>query len=341
MQSLGDAGADLEAIRIVEPDHPVRRVQYGPLRSVVAPEDDRACPDVAVLEREDVVHCGTTEGVDRLIVVPDDGHVAVLVGEDRDEFGLGAVRVLELVHQQVLEAPGDRGSGLGRRAHQAQRQGDLVPEVDAAVLGHESLIRGVGPRQLALPTGPLEGRGRGIVRWSCIGVDGTRGLRDSLRLGRHTIGVRLVVRGTDVLVLAAAEQRRQRREEPRRIAERTIGVQLELEQVLAQEDDHLGTGQDADVGRQAQLERVLADQAVAEGMERRDGGVRVAVWHELVHPDGHLLGRLVGEGQGQDLRWPGAPCRDEPRDPSGDDLGLAGPGAGHDQQRALAMRDGA
>ena len=78
-------------------------------------------------------------------------------------------------------------------------------------------------------------------------------------------------------------------------------VQLELEQVLAQEDDHLGPGQDADVGRQAELERVLADQAVAEGVERRDRRVRVAVGHELVDPDGHLLGGLVREGQGQDL----------------------------------------
>ena len=53
----------------------------------------------------------------------------------------------------------------------------------------------------------------------------------------------------DVLVLAAAEQRRQRGEEPGRVAERAIRVELELEQVLAQEDHDLGPGQDAHVGR--------------------------------------------------------------------------------------------
>ena len=61
--------------------------------------------------------------------------------------------------------------------------------------------------------------------------------------------------------------------------------QLELVEVLAQEDHDLGARQDADVRRQAELERVLADESVAEGVERRDGGVRVAVRDELVDPD--------------------------------------------------------
>ena len=101
-----------------------------------------------------------------------------------------------------------------------------------------------------------------------------------------------------------------------------------------------GARQDAQVGRQPELERVLADQPVAERVERRDRGVRVAVRHELVDPDRHLLGRLVGEGQGQDLRGLGATRRDEPGDPAGDDLGLARPGAGDDQQRTGAVGDG-
>ena len=79
--------------------------------------------------------------------------------------------------------------------------------------------------------------------------------------------------------------------------------------------------------------------AVAERVERRDRRVRVAVRHELVDPDRHLLGRLVGERQGEDLRRPRPTGRDQPGDPAGDDLGLAGPGAGHDQQRPVAVGD--
>ena len=148
-----------------------------------------------------------------------------------------------------------------------------------------------------------------------------------------------VVGRRDVLVLAAAEQRRERGQEAGRVAERAVGIEVELEEVLAQEDHDLGPGQDAQVGRQPELERVVPDEAVAEGMERRDRGVRVAVRHELVDADRHLLGGLVGEGQGQDLRRLRTPGRDEPRDPPGDDLGLAGAGAGDHQQRAGAVGD--
>jgi CBS-domain-containing membrane protein len=64
----------------------------------------------------------------------------------------------------------------------------------------------------------------------------------------------------------------------------------------------LGARQHPHVGRQPELERELADQAVAEGVERRDRGVRVAVRDELVDAERHLLGRLVRERQGEDLR---------------------------------------
>ena len=148
-----------------------------------------------------------------------------------------------------------------------------------------------------------------------------------------------VVRRRDVLVLAAAEQRRERGQEAGRVAERPVGVELELEEVLAQEDDDLGPRQHAQVGRQAELQGVLADQAVAEGVERGDGRVRVAVRDQLVDADGHLLGGLVGERQGEDLRRPGPTSGDQPGDPPGDDLRLAGARARHDQQRTVAMGD--
>ena len=73
-------------------------------------------------------------------------------------------------------------------------------------------------------------------------------------------------------------------------------------------------------------------------MERGDRGVRVAVRDELVDADRHLLGRLVGERQGEDLRRTGTAGGNQPGDAAGDDLRLARPGAGHDQQRTLAVR---
>ena len=142
-----------------------------------------------------------------------------------------------------------------------------------------------------------------------------------------------VVRRRDVLVLAPAEQGRERGQEARRVPERPVAVELELEQVLAQEDHDLRPGQDADVGRQAELERVLPDQAVAERVERGDRRVGVAVRDELVDADRHLLGGLVRERQGEDLGRPGPARGDQPGDPAGDHLGLAGAGAGDHEQR--------
>jgi hypothetical protein len=110
--------------------------------------------------------------------------------------------------------------------------------------------------------------------------------------------------------------------------------------VLAQEDDRLGPGQDSHVDRQAELERIFADDPIAEGVERRDRGVRVAVRHELIDPDLHLLGGLIGEREGQDLGRFRPARADEPGDPSGDDLGLAGAGPGHDEERTFAVGHG-
>ena len=91
--------------------------------------------------------------------------------------------------------------------------------------------------------------------------------------------------------------------------------------------------------REPELERVLPDQPVAERMERPDRRVRVAVRDELVDPDLHLRGGLLGERQREDLRRPRPARRDQPGDPPGDDLGLAGPGPGDDEERAVAVRD--
>ena len=165
------------------------------------------------------------------------------------------------------------------------------------------------------------------------------GLADPRGLGCHAIRMREVVGRGDVLVLAPAEQRRQSGQEPRRVAERPVHVEVEFEEVFAQEDHDLGPGQDADVGRQPELERVLADDPVAERVEGADRRVRVAVRHELVDPDGHLLGRLVGERQGEDLGRLRSPGRDEPCDPARDDLGLAGARPRDDEQRPGPMRD--
>ena len=338
-ESLADPGPHLEALGVVEPDEAVRRVEDGRLRTVVPAQDHGPCRAVPVAEAEDVVDRGAPERVDGLVVIADHGDVAMRLGEEPDQLGLGAVRVLELVHEDVAEPPRDLRTGGGRLAHEPQGERHLVAEVDAAVGRQQVLVRGVGPRELTLSPAVLERRIRGIA----VSLGGRRSdrLREVRGLGRDPVR-EFPVRGrADVLVLAPAEQRRKGTEEPGRVAERAIGVELELEEVLAEEDHDLGTGQDTKVRRQPELERVLADQAVAERVEGRDRRVRVAVWDELVNADRHLLGRLVRESEGEDLGRPGPTRRHEPGDPARDHLGLARPGAGHDEERAVVVGHGA
>ncbi len=60
--------------------------------------------------------------------------------------------------------------------------------------------------------------------------------------------------------------------------------------------------------------------------------------HQGPHPLPHLLGRLVGEGNGQDL--PGFdPLGQEVGDPVGQDLGLPAAGPGQNQKGAGTMLD--
>ena len=53
----------------------------------------------------------------------------------------------------------------------------------------------------------------------------------------------------------------------------------------------------------------------------------------------HLVGRLVGEGHGQNVPGSDAGC-DEIGHAAGDDTRLAGPGAGEHQQRTVDVVDG-
>ena len=92
-------------------------------------------------------------------------------------------------------------------------------------------------------------------------------------------------------------------------------------------------------------ERALVAEAVPVGPEDAHAG-RVEGGHphprrpgpdQLGHPRAHLVGRLVGEGDGQDLPGLGVAGGDQVGDPPGEHPGLARSGPGHDEQRAAPV----
>src|SRR5439155_19609490 len=92
------------------------------------------------------------------------------------------------------------------------------------------------------------------------------------RWGRsgQAIGVREVVGRGDILVSCPADEGDERVEEARGVPERSVSVEGEVEEVLAQEDDLLGTREDGRSVRETRLERMVAQQPIAPGMEGAD-----------------------------------------------------------------------
>ncbi len=88
----------------------------------------------------------------------------------------------------------------------------------------------------------------------------------------------------------------------------------------------------------------LSDPVAGEVAELRERG-RVerpcldAARAELLEPRAHLAGRLVREGDGEDLRGPEGAGQHLVRDPAGDRRRLAGAGAGEDADRAAHRLD--
>ena len=279
-QPLADARPDLEAIGVVEPDQAICRVEDRRERSVVPSQDDGPRPRVPLPEGEDVVHRRATEGVDRLVVVADHGHVAMGVAQQGDELRLGPVRVLELVDQDVPEPAGDRRPGGRRAAHRRRASATWSPKSMQPLAAMSDWYVAYARGELRLAPRVLGGARLATASGSAHGPASTPDVAASATSAAsrgHPLRMGLVVRRRDVLVLAAAEQGGQRRQEPGGIAERPVGVELELEEVLAKEDHDLRTGQHPDVRGQPELQGVVADQAVAERVERGDRGVRVAI----------------------------------------------------------------
>ena len=222
----------LEPMRVVVADEAVGRLEDRRMRPVAGPEHD--APHVwLVRELEQVLHGRAPEGVDGLVVVTHEGDLA-MTGDQAQQLELRWIHVLRLVHEHVA-VPAPHGRRDGRALpEQADRQRHLVPEVDEALVPQQRLV-------------PLVGRGelrdaRRLVEQRID--DAAVALREPLGRGpRASIEVTRIadeVVGGDALVLGAREQVGQRRQQPRRVAQRAVPVETELEQVLPEQDHLLG-----------------------------------------------------------------------------------------------------
>ena len=222
-------------------------------------------------------------------------------GEQVDDAALQAVGVLELVHEQVLEAAPvvfERGRvGL----EHAQPEHEQVVEVaDVALL----LGRLVGVAEahelLGAALHPVEALGDDLgqraqrVAGVRIGVEDDRGLRVGLVLDESPVG-----RLDD-------------------LREQLFGFLLV---------------EDGEVGRTAGREGVAAQDALADGVERPAPELAAGDPGEVLDALEHLLGGLVGERQEQDVPGLG-PLVQQPGHAVGQRPGLARTCAGEHERGA-------
>ena len=260
--------------------------------------DDVSIREV-ILELEDVADLGSAEAVDRLILVADHRQVPVLSGEQLQQPVLRVVGVLVLVDQDPAEALAVAAADVLEELQHVDGAHQEVVEVHRVGVQHPALVEAVG-----LPDHVLE----------------------------DASDLLLVGLGVDQLVLRVGDPGAHR---PRRIA---LGVDLELLEAALQHAQRVGLVVDREPAR-------VAEPLGLDPQEPRAG--RVEGHHPHAPRDtadqrgdalSHLVGRLVGEGDREDLVRVGASGGEQPGDPVGQGAGLAGPCSRENQQRPLAER---
>jgi hypothetical protein len=117
-------------------------------------------------------------------------------------------------------------------------------------------------------------------------------------------------------------------------------IRPNLPQRLLHDRELIGRVVDHKIAREADMRRLPAKQACAQGVERRDPHAPTVHAEQRFDARAHLLRRLVGEGDGQQPIGLAQPLADQVSDAVGDDTRFPGPGAGQDQQRPGRMENG-
>ena len=96
---------------------------------------------------------------------------------------------------------------------------------------------------------------------------------------------------------------------------------------------------DDEIPGKAHVPGFAAQQPGAERMERGDPHPAALLAEQGCHAGPHLLGGLVGKGDGEQTIWWRQPAVDDMRNPVCDDAGLARTRTGKDEKRTLCLKN--
>ncbi len=288
----------LEHVGVVG-DHRVGGLQNATGGAVVLLQLDHFQVRPVFLQLGQVFRPRTAPGVDRLVVVAHHREAPLRVGEHAHQFVLGAVGVLVLVHQQVLNAMAPFLQNARLLAEQLRRHQDQVVEVHRVAGAQHAVVALIG-----------HGGAQGVV----------------------AVGVADRLLGQDQFVLPVGDALLHRVHR-RQVFLRFALTQDFLENLLAVGLVENGEAAPQAAGRQFLLENAQA-QVVEGGDDQPPGG---AAFGEALHPLLHFPRRLVGEGDRGDAAGGHAFLGDQPGDFAGDHAGLARTRPREHQQGAVGV----
>ena len=150
----------------VLPDQPVCQGDDPATGPVVGTHPNHPCSGIIVLELQHDLRPGTTEPVDRLVVIPYYGQVPVLSGDQVHQVSLKEVGVLVLIHLDIPVSVPDPGKAVPVLFQQLVGPDQHIVKVDQAFL---LLVLFVVPEQglkqllVAAALGLVLCQGEGII----------------------------------------------------------------------------------------------------------------------------------------------------------------------------------
>ena len=244
-----------------------------------------------------------------------------------EEFELGDVGVLKFVDKDVFEALLEFFAERGVVADEFDGAGDQRAEGEEVFFAEDFFTDFVGAGDFFLESDVFDAFGEGVVVDE-FSVDE--------EIGFEFVGEGLEVVAGNEFVLAAREKFEEVAEELAGLGESAEFFEFEARHVAAQENPVIDVFEDGVLGA------VFAEDFFAEGVESEDLHVAAAFAAGFDDAGLHFAGGFFCVGEGEDIfaaeRGVGI---EEMADAFGDDAGLAGAGAGDDEQRAGAVGDGA
>ena len=255
-----------------------------------------------VLQPGQILRARAAPGVDRLIVVADHGEVTLGQSQHAHQLVLGAVGVLILVHQQILNAMAPLLENPGLGAEHVRRHQDQIIEIHRVAGAQHAVVTAVGHRRAQFVV--AAGMADGLIGENQFVFP----VRDALLHSVH---------GGGVFLRLALQQD---------FLENFLAVRLVENREAAPQPAR----------RQFAFED--AQPQVVEGGHNQPAGLATA--GQRLHPLFHFPGGFIGEGHRGDAPRRHAPFLDQPGDLAGDHAGLAGAGARQDQQGAIRVQYG-